>query len=165
MLNKVAFLIIGLFMTQLDSCEKTDVAIKEDLAGEWVLKNVFLSDAIDTPCGWEVDKHEPLTLNITKDGNGYSFGGNAVINTYFGSLELISFDEKNQTGKIQTGPIGSTRKGGPENLMNCETRFLTQLDTATDFAFDDNGELRIGNFRDENSHPRDGGYYLIFEKK
>ncbi|WP_341228003.1 META domain-containing protein [uncultured Arcticibacterium sp.] len=165
MLNKVAFVIIGLLMTQLDSCEKVDIVIKEDLAGEWVLKNVFLSDAMDSPCGWEVEKHEPLTLKVAKDGDNYSISGKSAINSYFGSLEVISFDEKSRTGKIQTSPIGSTKMAGPENLMNCETRFLSQLDTATDFAFDDNGELRIGNFRDENSHPRDGGYYLIFEKK
>jgi hypothetical protein len=49
--------------------------------------------------------------------------------------------------------------------MNCEQRFFNQLETAIDFSIDENGVLKIGTFRNENSHPRDGGYYLIFEKK
>ena len=54
---------------------------------------------------------------------------------------------------------------GPEPLMNCEQRFFNQLITANDFSIDEDGELKIGTFRNENSHPRDGGYNLIFEKK
>lgn len=162
---KLLFIISSFLMTQLNSCEKTDIALKDNLEGEWVLKNVFLSDAIDSPCGWEAGEHSPLTLNINLKDDKYAISGNSAVNSYFGSFELLSYDSENNTGKIESGAIGSTKKAGPEALMNCETRFLTQLDTATDFAFDDNGELRIGNFRDENSHPRDGGYYLIFEKK
>lgn len=162
---KLLFIISSFLMTQLNSCEKTDIALKDNLEGEWVLKNVFLSDAIDSPCGWEAGEHSPLTLNINLKDDKYAISGNSAVNSYFGSFELLSYDSENNTGKIESGAIGSTKKAGPEALMNCESRFLGQLERATDFAFDDNDKLRIGNFRDENSHPRDGGYYLIFEKK
>lgn len=165
MLNNYAFLIISFFITQMSSCETSNIDAQSEITGNWVLKNVFLSDAIDTPCGWEAGEHEPLTLNITRDGDSYSFSGKSAVNNYFGTFSILSYNETTRTGKIKSGPIGSTKMAGPAPLMNCEQRFFNQLETAIDFSIDENGVLKIGTFRNENSHPRDGGYYLIFEKK
>jgi heat shock protein HslJ len=165
MFNKFAFLIVSFFIAQLNSCEKEEFALQDDLGGNWVLKNVFLSDAIDTPCGWEAGEHNALTMNVTKDGDSYSFSGKSAVNNYFGTFSILSYNETTRTGKIKSGPIGSTKMAGPAPLMNCEQRFFNQLETAIDFSIEENGVLKIGTFRNENSHPRDGGYYLIFEKK
>lgn len=164
MTSKILGLLIGLFFLQMSSCDKTDITAVSNLEGNWLLKNVFLSDAIDTPCGWEAGEHEPINFDVKKESDNYSFGGNSVVNAYFGNLKVLSYDKDTKTGKLEISNLGSTKKAGPPLLMNCETRFFNQLQTAIDFGFDEEGLLKIGTFRNENSHPRDGGYYLIFEK-
>jgi len=155
---------IAVFLTQMISCDGTQIDAQSEIEGEWTLKNVFLSDAYDTPCGWETGEHEPLTMNVTQKNGKYVIGGNSAVNTYFGSFEIASYNKDSKIGTIKVSGINSTKKAGPVPLMNCEQRFLDQLQNATDFGFDEDGQLSIGNFRNENSHPRDGGYYLIFER-
>ena len=162
-MSKILSLIGLLIFTQ--TCEKVSVQKLNEIEGEWVLQNVFLSDAYDSPCGWEVKEHQPITLNIALENGQYAISGNAVVNNYFGSFEVLTFDKEAQKGTLKTGPIGSTRKAGPQPLMNCESRFLNYLETATDFGLFEENELQIGKFKTPESHPRDGGTYLVFERK
>jgi heat shock protein HslJ len=157
-------LLIALFLTQMISCENDKIDAQSEITGEWTLKNVFLSDAYDSPCGWEAGEHEPLTMNVVYKDEKYAISGKSAVNSYFGSFEILTYNQDTKIGTVKTGAIGSTKMAGPPLLMNCEQRFLDQLQNATDFGFDENGELRVGNFRNENSHPRDGGYYLVFER-
>lgn len=158
---KICSLITVLIFVQ--TCETVSINKLNDIEGEWVLQKVFLSDAYDSPCGWEAGDHEPITLNIDSEGGKFSFNGNSAVNSYFGSFEVLTFEAENGTMKV--GPIGSTKKAGPEPLMNCESRYFSYLETAGDIGLFEENELHIGNFRNQDSHPRDGGTYLIFERK
>ncbi|KPM48800.1 META domain-containing protein [Jiulongibacter sediminis] len=162
-MSKILFLFGLLFLTQ--TCDNVTANKLNDIEGEWVLQKVFLSDAYDSPCGWEAGDHESITLNISSEGGKFSFNGNSAVNSYFGSFEVLSFDSESNNGTLKVGPIGSTKKAGSEPLMNCESRYFSYLETAGDIGLFEENELRIGNFKTPDSHPRDGGTYLIFERK
>ncbi|MCR9062742.1 MAG: META domain-containing protein [Cytophagales bacterium] len=161
MLSKIILALSLLLIYNMPACEKETI---DQLQGEWTLSKVFLSDAYDSPCGWEAGEHKPLTLILSKKGDSYEFNGQSAVNTYFGSLKVLKFQIGDQTGKVEVGLIGATKMAGPEPLMNCETRFFNFLESANHFSLNDDGTLSIGNFRTAESHPRDGGSYLVFEK-
>jgi heat shock protein HslJ len=163
-MSKILLVILLSLSFNMESCKETNMQNENGLIGDWLLDSVFLSDAIDSPCGWEAGQHEPLTFEVTKEGESYSFSGNSAVNAFFGSLEILSFDEASRAGQLKVGPIGSTKKAGPPELMNCEQRYLGFMEGANDFSITDAGELHLGNFRKPDSHPRDGGTYLIFKK-
>lgn len=144
------------------SCTEINEISEEALTGTWVLEQVFLSDAYDSPCGWEAENfmQRNITLEFQKEGE---LGGQGPVNRYFASYTAGKI-KINQKGAISVGPIGSTKMAGPEPLMNCETRFFTLLNSAKEFLVTEEGRLQLGNFRNADSHPRDGGTYLIFSK-
>lgn len=80
------------------------------------------------------EKHQ-ITLIIDEKG---AVSGNAGVNRYFGSM-------KADGQKISWSPIGSTRKGGPKDLMDAESLFLKSISSTTSY------ELKDGNviFSDE----------------
>ncbi len=169
---KITILALLALLFNMEACEtnyvQSDTA--NDLSGTWVLKNVFLSDAYDSPCGWEAGEHADITLNLTTEkteeaDDTYRLSGKSAVNQYFGTYQIISFDKETKIGKIKISTLGSTKMAGPEPLMRCETRLFDFLVNATDIAVDDEKKLRIGNFRKPDSHPRDGGTYLIYEKQ
>ncbi|MGR3811651.1 META domain-containing protein [Jiulongibacter sp. NS-SX5] len=163
MISKLLWISGLILLSQIQSCEQVTADARSNIEGKWQLEKVFLSDAYDTPCGWEVEKHNPLTLSIEVENDQYRVSGKSAVNSYFGTLDIISFDAETNIGKLEIGPHGSTKMAGPPELMNCETRFFDYLGNATDFRIEGN-ELQIGQFKKADSHPRDGGTFLVFEK-
>ena len=170
MIFKIINLGILLILFNMIGCETTSVESTGKLSGEYVLKGVFLSDALDSPCGWEAGEHKDITINFTNDAaeanTGYmQLSGISAVNHFFGTYKIKSFDGSTGTGTIEVSTLGSTKMAGPPLLMQCETRFFDYLSGAKDFSVENDGTLKLGNFRKPDSHPRDGGTYLIFAKK
>ncbi len=167
--------LIMVSLIKLDSCTTQEIKAitNTQLEGEWILKNVFLGDAVDTPCGWEAGEHRDITINFTSGKSESnpelkSFNGQSAVNQFFGNYQITTYDNTTQTGTIKTSTLGSTKMAGPPELMQCETRLFDFLTNALDFGFEEiegKSILKLGNFRKPDSHPRDGGTYLIFEKK
>lgn len=165
-------LFILLFMVPLlsvDSCTKVSPESIEptDLSGKWVLKNYFLGDAIDTPCGYENANAPEITFEISQDtekNNTYKFSGKSTINSFFGSLEITDFDTDKKIASIAVGAVGSTKMAGPPELMQCESRFFEFLSNSKELKISE-GKCLIGTFPKTTVPSRDGGTYLIFEKK
>lgn len=156
-----------------DAVPNTNSGSLSNLKGTWTLKYVFLSDAIDQPCS-SSKIPQGITLNITDElvensTNTYVINGQSAVNSYFGGINIVSFDEKSQTGKANITQLGSTKMAGPEDLMNCELRYFTLLNATKDFKVfkDTDGMyyLHIGDFKQDIQPSRDGGLYLIFTKK
>jgi heat shock protein HslJ len=160
MIGKIVIFGSFLVLAQLQTCENLPENKISGIEGEWVLSKVFLSDAYDSPCGSEVKENVSITLNIQKEDNHYALSGRSAVNNYFGSLKT----DKDDPSKIEIGSIGSTKMAGPPELMACETRHFDFLSNAKELTINSENQLLIGNFRNENSHPRDGGTYLVFEK-
>ena len=168
---KTIAIILILMSTLALQCEKTDVTTNPKLAGEWVVKEVFLGDAIDTPCGYANTISPEITINFSAEKNtdgSYSFSGKSAVNQYFGSYELTSFEQSTSVGTIKLGSIGATKVVGPEPLMDCEMRFFTLLEQSSDFSVLNEGGkdiLRIGRFKKDPTPSRDGGKFLICERR
>ncbi|MFT4734670.1 MAG: hypothetical protein ACI9K1_001627, partial [Arcticibacterium sp.] len=64
-MSKILFLILLSLSFNMESCKETNMQNENGLIGDWLLDSVFLSDAIDSPCGWEAGQHEPLTFEVT----------------------------------------------------------------------------------------------------
>lgn len=157
-------------MFNMEACETTNVEKGGSLSGQYILKGVFLSDAVDSPCGWEAGSHQDITIDFsektTEDNSGFrQLSGKSAVNQFFGSYNIKSFDTSSGVGTIEISALGSTKMAGPPLLMQCETRFFDFLAGAKDFGIEEDGTLKVGNFRKPDSHPRDGGTYLIFERK
>jgi len=91
----------------------------EDIAGtEWIL------NSIDEQA---VPPEPQLTLTY-KDGRINGSGG---CNSYFADMK----DVKTEAGRIKVGPVGSTRKACPEDIMELEGRYLKRLGQVTGFSF------------------------------
>jgi heat shock protein HslJ len=148
-------------------CKTTETAPKSKLTGEWAVREVFLGDAIDTPCGYDAKDAPQLTINFsgTADEEGqFSCTGKSAVNSFFGTYKIISLDELNGQGTMKFGPIGSTKMAGTEELMACEGRFFSILERTTDFSISsEEGKdvLRIGAFKKDDEPSRDGGTFLI----
>ncbi len=163
-------------MLRFDGCTTSDTvsaSAQQDVVGEWVLQRVFLGDVVDTPCGWEAPEHREMTLKITRDAvnndpGTYVLNGQSSVNQFFGSYAVKSFDKAKQRGTIRMGAVGGTKMAGPEPLMRCEYRYYSLLEQSEEFLFvEDEGKvfLHLGIFKKDNTPSRDGGTYLIFEKK
>lgn len=169
-MKTIAIILILMSILALQ-CEKADLSANPKLAGEWVVKEVFLGDAIDTPCGYANTSSPELTIKFSADKNAdgtYSFSGKSAVNQYFGSYEVTSFEGSINVGTIKLGPIGSTKMAGPQPLMDCEMRFFTLLEQSSDFSvLNENGKdvLRIGRFKKDPTPSRDGGTFLICERR
>ncbi|MFT6478049.1 MAG: heat shock protein HslJ [Spirosomataceae bacterium] len=151
-------------------CETNDVNSKNELTGEWFVKQVFLGDVIDTPCGYEAKNAPQLTIKFSDEKNEagmLSFSGNSAVNSFFGTYKVTAFDESTGQGTVSFGLVGATKMAGPEELMACEGRFFSILEQTTDFSiFNENGKdtLRIGRFKKDDKPSRDGGTFLIMER-
>lgn len=164
------YLLFALPLLLAMKCETTAIGSQSELSGEWVVQEVFLGDVIDTPCGFEVQNAPPLTINFsaeTNDEKRFSFSGESAINNFFGTYEVTSFNKTTGVGTVTLGPVGATKKGGPEELMACESRFFDLLNRTTDFnVSEENGKkvLRLGVFKKDDKPSRDGGTFLILER-
>jgi heat shock protein HslJ len=148
------------------TCEKSSNGNEsEHILGDWRLTGVFLSDAKDTPCGWEVNDPVDITLSFTVDKSEQLVAsGRSVINNYSLRNPVFTYDEKAQKGTVKIEGIITTEKGGAPLLIQCETRYFDRLGNAVEYTIDETGKLLIGQLKKPGSNPRDGGTYLIFEK-
>ncbi len=160
MITKIVLGASLLTLSFLQTCETVQVNASPEIEGDWILKQVFLSDAYDSPCGYDAKDVSPITLTIKKEENDYVISGKSAVNHYFGTLKF----KTGSVTAIEMGAIGSTKMAGSPELMNCETRYYDMLNSAAELAVNEEGKLLIGNLRKADSHPRDGGTYLIFEK-
>jgi heat shock protein HslJ len=162
---KVGVLLSFFQLVQLCSKSQITISTKQDVIGKWVLKGVFLGDALDGPCGYDAKEYQDITLEIVEnptEKDEFKISGRAAVNQYFGGMKISSFE--NNKGKIDILQLGSTKMAGPEPLMACELRFFNLLNEANDLCLKD-GKLQIGQLKNTTSPSRDGGTYLIFEKK
>lgn len=155
-----------------DATAKGSISNLDSLKGSWTLKYVFLGDVIDQPCSASKMPHD-ITLNITSQlvdnsSDTYVINGQSAVNSIFGGLKILSFDENTQTGKATITQLGSTKMAGPEDLMDCELRYFTLLNATKDFKVfkDTDGKtyLHLGEFKTDNQPSRNGGMYLIYTK-
>lgn len=151
-------------------CETNELKPKNSLSGEWAVREVFLGDVIDTPCGYETNDAPQLRINFSdekKEDGTQSFSGKSAVNSFFGTYKIVTFDEATGQGTIEIGAIGATKMAGSEELMACENRFLGILGKTTDFSVTTENEknvLRIGTFKKDDTPSRDGGTFLILER-
>lgn len=148
------------------TCNKESIGTNTVPLGEWILTGIFLSDAKDTPCGWQVNDHREINLKFEKDSKGkVMISGQSVVNSYSGLVESLVNNDIDKKGKIKIVNLITTEKAGSKELMQCEERYYNMLQTAEDYSIDENGHLLLGLLKKPNSNPRDGGTYLIFVKK
>lgn len=167
-MTKLLIIIASFQMLIVNSCSKTEVAAinTDSYEGNWVLKNVFLGDVVDTPCSYEVKEHRDLTLTISKEKESANLqlNGQSAVNTFFGNIKIESIDATSNIASIKVDPLGSTKIGGPANLMQCETRYYSLMSEAIEMRIE-NDMLYMGRFKKDPTPSRDGGTFLIFERK
>jgi heat shock protein HslJ len=164
----IIFLLMPLL--KIDSCTKIEVQADTNSAiiGKWVLKNRFLGDAIDTPCGYAVTNARDITLEIadnteSSDAKVLRMTGNSAVNMYFGDLTITGFDETTGIGTMKISTLGSTKMAGSPELMECETNYFNMLNESAEFRIQE-GQLQVGRFKKDTTPSRDGGTYFIYEK-
>ncbi len=157
-----------------NACDSAQVETENKLAGDWVLTNVFLGDAIDTPCGYTTKLDKTMTIQFdtkkleNESSPTFSVSGQSAVNRFFSSYSILSFDSGTGRGKIKMGVVGGTKMAGPAELMDCESRYYSFIQEAESFEVLKDGDktlLHLGRLKEPNSAPsRDGGTYLVFEK-
>lgn len=90
------------------------------------------------------EKNNPITITFDKE----KLNGNSGVNNYFGTYEI-------KENKIEISKIGSTRKMGPENLMEAETKYLKELSEAKEIKIEKDTLILLTN----------SGMELKFNKK
>ena len=158
-------LLCSIFLTAY-SCKKEEVISKTNtsLIGKWKLTGVFLSDALDSPCSGNTPSRD-ITIEFTNKpsgvGNSLSLNGQSTVNLYFANYEA------NTDGAIKITTLGSTKIAGTPEMMQCESRLFTLLQTSEGYKVvqvDTNPAkiiLQLGIFR---TGTIDAGTYLVFEK-
>jgi heat shock protein HslJ len=160
-MNNILYLL--LFIT-MSSCSRKSPANVTSIEGTYTLVGIFLSDAHDTPCGYETHGHEAITLIV---GSQNKINGKATVNNYSCNATWGEYDAKTKIGTLSLSDIVSTKMAGNAEHMECEQRYFAFLKEAKEYRVIKNkgkDVLQIGNFRKATSHPRDGGTYLVFEK-
>jgi heat shock protein HslJ len=167
---KNIFFIIAIQILGINTCTKVEVEasdLSNEMMGKWVLKYKFLGDAIDTPCGYAVENVREITLEISEDSENkgmYRFNGQSAVNQFFGTFSIVSTDSKTGINYIKVGPIGSTKMAGPQELMECEGYLFEFINNVESFRIQE-GNLHLGRFKTDPTPSRDGGTYLIYERK
>lgn len=148
---------------------QSDSKYLDQLNGKWKAVSLFLSDASTGVCHQEKTDRD-ITFEFSKelleDKLSYKFSGMAPVNSYFGNIQFLSYDETNNTIKIKTSTIGGTKMAGRPEMMDCEQNFYSMLSESTGIQLfaDEPNRMIIGKLRNADSHPRDGGTYYVFEK-
>jgi heat shock protein HslJ len=166
---KIVVICFLLPILNINSCSKVEVQTEDQskIVGKWILKNKFLGDAIDTPCGYATKQPRDITITISANTEeptkkNYKFSGQSVVNQFFGYINLESFDEKLNINYMNIGQLGSTKMAGPEDLMQCETGLFSMLNDAKEIRVVDN-MLHIGWFKKDNVPSKNNGSFLVFE--
>jgi heat shock protein HslJ len=170
MLKIILSILITSQLFMLKNCTETVPSAGQNvknLEGEYVLKNKFLGDAIDTPCGYASKEVPEISLSIKKDAESgdYIINGRNTVNSYFGKLSIQSIDAEKNIVYIKIGQLGSTKMAGPPELMECETNIFDFLNNAPELRITEENNLNIGVFKKDNIPSRDGGTFFIYERK
>lgn len=150
------FLSLILLTILFFSCETGELtSTPSELEGVWIFKGYKYGMP-----GCE-DEPKKVTLEITRKGNVFEISGRSFINTYFSRAE-VSYNTATQNGTIEFESIGTTKMGGPENLMNCEMAYYQLLAGSTNVKIE-NQRLYLGR----ESRVTDSGIpeILIFERQ
>ncbi len=168
----LSFAFLLLYMISCDDKKPSNIedeSVNTVLAGKWVARSLFLSDANTGVCHQNKTERD-LTIEFAQDKDNpaqHKINGNAPVNDYFSSLEIISFDKETGIGKIKVGGVGGTKRAGPSELMECESFYYNFLSESTGFQIDPDEPnfLKLGRIKEPGSAPsRDGGTYYYFEK-
>ncbi len=153
MMRFMSFILLTILFFSCETGQLTSTP--SELEGLWVYKGYRYGMS-----GCE-DDLEKVTLEIIRKGNAFEISGRSFINTYFSNAE-VSYNRAGQSGTISFDGIGTTKMGGPENLMNCETVYYQLLGSSTTVKIE-NQRLYLGR----EPRPVDSKLpeTLIFEKK
>lgn len=122
----IRFLLFMLVTALFSSCETGSLtSTPSELEGVWVFKGYRQGETLYEVPGCEKET-ETITLEITRKGDGFDISGRSFINTYF-SRAQVNYNRSDQSGTIKFEGIGTTKMGGPENLMNCESAYYQHL--------------------------------------
>jgi hypothetical protein len=124
------------------------ISTKNLLEGTWVLKYVLMGDAMDKPCGFVNEgKVKEMSLTFTSEKlegtDQIKLHGQSSVNNFMGSYTILYYDENLKTGKIKFSQLASTKMAAVNpNFMDCETRYLSYLESSEDFKIVD-GKLQL----------------------
>ncbi|HEC07526.1 MAG TPA: META domain-containing protein [Thiolapillus brandeum] len=91
----------------------------EDIGGtEWVLRSI----------GEQAVPPEPQITLTYEDGR---INGSSGCNNYFADMK----DQQSEAGGVKVGPVGSTRKACPSDIMELEGQYLKYLGQVSSFSF------------------------------
>jgi hypothetical protein len=172
LIASIALLVIGCSNTK--SVSKVN-SYSNPIEGTWVLKNVLMGDAMDMPCGFSNEgKSREMNLILTSEKEISSekkkLFGQSSVNDFMGWYTILSFDEKTSTGKIQFESLASTKMASENTtLMECENRYLSNLEKMVDFKLVNNQLQLINTIKfvsNSNLYPSEGySTILYFDKK
>lgn len=188
-LSKLSFILIWscIFFT---ACKESDIEemTEEELSsqkltsltelqGTWKLNVTLWGDALELPCyesrGTKDSLSRDITLVLSKDatessGQKININGQAPINLYTATAEILSYNSTDQEGTLSVSALGSTKIAGSNELLACESRFYKLIETAKNFRVitDKKGQKTLywGVINKSNSTLLYPGNYLIFEK-
>jgi META domain len=169
---------IFVYLFFLASCQKENVLNNESTAkeipkaliGKWKAVSLFLSDASTGVCHANTPTRDIIiefkNEKSTDDQSGYIISGNSTVNTYFSTVNFISFNSSENKAAIKINSIATTKMAGSPEMMDCEQNYYTFLAESTGIQFfsDDPNTIHIGRLKEPDSNPRDGGTYFVFEK-
>jgi heat shock protein HslJ len=141
------------------SCQKDALmSAVPDVEGSWKFSGYKLNEEapLTNPCDQAI-----VTLNIASSPDGYSITGTSFINTY---LSKVSFaiDHTKRAGTIEMAAVGSTKMGGPDNLMQCESNYYVNLKNINNFMLDGQTLYLYRNLTPQN--PGNDSPILVFER-
>lgn len=145
------------------------------IEGTWILKSVLMGDAMDMPCGFSNEgKSRIMDLTLTSENENSSnrrkLFGQSTVNNFMGWYTILSFDEKAKEGKIQFESLVSTKMASENTtLMECENRYLSNLQKMVDFKLVNNQLQLINTIKfvsNSNLYPSESySTIFYFEKK
>lgn len=165
----LAALILACTKENITTENSNDEMYSKALVGKWKAVSLFLSDATTGVCH-QNKPNKDITFEfdnqINEDKTSFSFSGQAPVNRYFGNITFKGYDSEKKKGSIKITGLGGTKMAGSPEMMDCEQNFYAMISESTGFQLfaDDPNRLHIGRLKDENSHPRDGGTYYVFER-
>jgi len=147
------------------------------LEATWVLKNVLMGDAMDSPCGFANEgKVKEMNLSFTSEkgnfGDKQKLHGQSSVNGFIGSYTILSYDENSKSGKLKFSPLISTKMASVDpTFMECENRFLSYIEKSEEFKIE-GGKLQLSKTYplakgDSGNSPFGNSYknVLYFDKK
>ncbi len=93
----------------------------ENLEGNWIVQSLKSENQ-------EINV-VPANLELRKNGNNYSYSGNAGVNQFFGNVKI-------KNGKFSMKNGGMTKMMGAPEEVNFEDNFINCLNSAKTYSLD-----------------------------